>query len=292
MRDACSCNLFLFADDAALLISHRDKDTLQIRLGEELTKISSWLCDNRLSLHLGKTESILFGSKPRLKKAQDLRVEVGSVQIATKPSVKYLGCVLDNNLGGEGMALQVLGKVNARTKFLARKADLLDRESLRLLANGLVQCHFDYASVAWAAGLSCSLKKKLQVSQNKLVRVVMGLGPQEHIGRRYFQELNWLPVKDRVTHLRLNMVHKVINNKAPVYLNSHFTSAGDSHSHRTRGSVANLHLPRYRTTMGQCSFAYRGALEWNTLPLAIKQITNPHSFKENVRKWLLDRLQE
>ena len=78
MRDVCSCNLYLFADDAALLISHKDKNTLQSRLGEELTKISSWLCDNRLSLHLGKTESILFGSKPRLKKAQVLRVEVGS----------------------------------------------------------------------------------------------------------------------------------------------------------------------------------------------------------------------
>lgn len=132
MRDACSCNLYLFADDAALLISHKDKNTLQCRLGEELTKIRNWLCDNRLSLHLGKTESILFGSNPRLKKAQELRVEVGSVEIAAKTSVKYLGCVLDNRLSGEGMALQVLGKVNARTKFLARKANLLDRESLRL----------------------------------------------------------------------------------------------------------------------------------------------------------------
>ena len=154
--------------------------------------------------------------------------------------MKYLGCVLDDSLGGEGMALQVLGKVNARTKFLARKADLLDSESLRLLANCLVQCHFDYASVAWAAGLSTSLKRKL------------------HIGRRHFQELNWLPVQTRVTQLRLNMVHKVINNRAPVYLNSHFSRAGESHNHRTRASVANLHPPRCRTKMGQCSFAYTG----------------------------------
>ena len=37
------------------------------------------------------------------------------MRIAAKTSVKYLGCVLDESLGGEGMALQVLGKVNGRT---------------------------------------------------------------------------------------------------------------------------------------------------------------------------------
>ena len=111
-------------------------------------------------------------------------------------------------------------------QFLARKADLLDSESLRLLANCLVQCHFDYSSIVWAAGLSTSLKRKLQVSQNKLVRVVMGLGPREHIGRKHFQELNWLPVQTRVTQLRLNIVHKVINNRAPLYLNSHISQSG------------------------------------------------------------------
>ena len=120
----------------------------------------------------------------------------------------------------------------------------------------------------------------------------MGLGPREHIGRRHFQELNWLPVQTRVTQLRLNMVHKVINNRAPVYLNSHFSRAGESQNRRTRASVANLHPPRCRTKMGQCSFAYTGALEWNDLPLFIKQSTNLYSFKGNVRKWLLAKVQE
>ena len=44
------------------------------RLGQELESCSKWLVDNKLSLHLGKTESILFGSKRKLKKIKDFFV--------------------------------------------------------------------------------------------------------------------------------------------------------------------------------------------------------------------------
>lgn len=292
MRDACSCKLFLYADDSALLIAHKDLGTLQRRLGEELSNVSIWLADNRLSLHLGKTESILFGSKPRLKKAPGLRVELGTKVIEAKKAIKYLGCMLDDSLGGEEMALQVVGKVNARTKLLSRKANLLDRDSLRLLANSLVQPHFDYASMAWYGGLTEGLKQKLQVSQNKLVRVVMDLGPRDHVGRSQLQELNWLPVEARVTQLRLAMVHRIINDRAPNYLTNYFSRVGEAHSHRTRASRANLHSVRCKRKIGQCSFAFQGSQAWNNLPLDIKEASNQNNFKAKVRRWLLDKVLE
>ena len=35
--------------------------------------------------------------------------------------VKYLGCILDENLSGESMALNVIDKVDSRLKFLNRQ---------------------------------------------------------------------------------------------------------------------------------------------------------------------------
>lgn len=104
------------------------------------------------------------------------------------------------------MARQVMGKVNARIKLLSRKANILDKDCPRLLANSLVQPLFDYASIAWSSGLSMQLKKKLQVAQNKLVRTVMGLGPRDHVGKSQLQGLGWLTVEARVTQLRLTLV--------------------------------------------------------------------------------------
>ena len=66
MTSACDCNLFLFADDSALLVSDRNKLQVEKVLSSELGRICTWLSDNKLSLHLGKTESILFGSNSNL----------------------------------------------------------------------------------------------------------------------------------------------------------------------------------------------------------------------------------
>ena len=75
-------------------------------------------------------------------------VELGGDVLATKTSVSYLGCILDGSLGGVSMATKVLGNVNARTTFLARKSKLLDKGSMRVLATDPIQCYLDYTSTS------------------------------------------------------------------------------------------------------------------------------------------------
>jgi len=48
-------------------VSGKNKEHITYALSKDLEPVSHWLVDNKLSLHLGKTESILFGSKPKLK---------------------------------------------------------------------------------------------------------------------------------------------------------------------------------------------------------------------------------
>ncbi len=70
------CNMFLYADDDALLASGKETNKIQEKLGEELVKVKDWLSENKLLLHLGKTESIIFGSKYKLSKEDDLVIKV------------------------------------------------------------------------------------------------------------------------------------------------------------------------------------------------------------------------
>jgi len=65
-------------------------------------------------LHLGKT-----GTKSKLNKAPNLSISWHCV-ISNITTVNHLGFVLDNDLSGTSMAMKVLGKVNAKTKFLAK----------------------------------------------------------------------------------------------------------------------------------------------------------------------------
>ena len=61
------CKLLLYADDSTIIFSHKDPAVISTKLGKEMESCSDWLIDNKLSLHLGKTECIIFGPKRKLK---------------------------------------------------------------------------------------------------------------------------------------------------------------------------------------------------------------------------------
>ena len=84
MSGAINNKLLLYADDSAILVADKKISTIESLLQNELEVISEWLVDNKLSLHLGKTESILFGSKSRLRSQSNLRISCKGTQIESR----------------------------------------------------------------------------------------------------------------------------------------------------------------------------------------------------------------
>jgi hypothetical protein len=172
MQAAVSCQLLLYADDSSLMVSSKCVHDIQNKLSQEMASLSEWLCDNKLSLHLGKTESILFGSKRKLKRVPFLKINCKDVPIESNNSVGYLGADIDQNCSGEFIANKIIKKANSRLKFLYRKSKYFDLYLRKTLCQALILCHFDYACSAWYSGLMANLKHKLQVCQNKAIRFV------------------------------------------------------------------------------------------------------------------------
>ena len=81
---AVSNQLLLYVDDSAILVADKCLSYIETVLQNELENVSEWLVDNKLSLHLGKTESILFGSRPRLKSQSVLSITCKSAVIEAK----------------------------------------------------------------------------------------------------------------------------------------------------------------------------------------------------------------
>ena len=110
---------------------------------------------------------------------------------------KYLGCILDESLSGDSMALNVIDKKNSRLKFLHRQNRFLTPPLRRLLYNAVIQPLFNYACTAWFPNLSNKLRLRLQVTQNKCLRFCLQLNKMSRICVNEFLELNWLNVHDR-----------------------------------------------------------------------------------------------
>ena len=100
--------------------------TVENVLQTDLQIVSEWLFDNKLSLHLGKTESTLFISKSRLRSRSNLNIECKGSKIEPKEKVKYLGAILAQTLSGESMVSSILQRADAILKFLYWKQNFLN----------------------------------------------------------------------------------------------------------------------------------------------------------------------
>jgi hypothetical protein len=173
-----SCNLVLYADDTILLVSHKNVNEVSQRLSEAASKCFHWLTNNCLSMHMGKTEVIIFSSKRKQCQTRNFVVTLENHAIEPKHEVKYLGLKLNNTLSGEPVVKDIQSKCTNRLKFLYRHRDSLNSKIRKTLALALTQSYFDYAVSAWYMGLSRANKKKIQVSQNKVIRFILNLGPR------------------------------------------------------------------------------------------------------------------
>ena len=118
MYSCLNCRLSLYADDSALFFAHRDPAVIANRLGIELANCKRWLIDNRLSLHMGKTESLLFGTSRKLKRVENFSLTCEGEPIKRVSTVKYLGVELDENMSGEAHGKKLVSKCVGRISFL------------------------------------------------------------------------------------------------------------------------------------------------------------------------------
>ena len=290
MPQAIQCDLLLYADDSVLIFSHKDIDVINEQLNKDFNSLCDWFVDNKLSIHFGedKTKTILFASKTKIKKLKKLDINHGDINIKQHSKVTYLGCILDEDLSGESMATKVLGKINAKIRFLYRKNKFLTYGLRRLLCNTLIQPHFDYACSAWYQNLNQKLLKKMQTTQNKCIHFCLQLGNRSHIGASEFEKINWLPVKERFNQCVCAIVYKYIHNLSPIYMSELFSPFGQGT--QTRNSTFKLVQPYRKTKQGQRGLSYIGPSVWNSLDSESKSKPSLNAFKHSVKERFLDLL--
>ena len=121
------CKVLLYADDTAILFSDKNTRVISQKLSGMLKSCHEWLVDNKLSLHLGKTESIIVGLGPpiilsvlrRLQKLslEDIKISCNGIHIEAKSSVKYLGIMIDQFLSGDLIDSSIIKMVNQRQRL-------------------------------------------------------------------------------------------------------------------------------------------------------------------------------
>ena len=127
----------LYGDDTCIVFQYKNVTEIEKQPLRGYSSLREWFADNKLSVHS------VFGTKLKLRNGKALNIACNDKAIKQYEKVKYLGCILDQSLSGESMALNVIDKVNSRLKFLHRQNRFLTPPLSRLLCDALIQPLFD-----------------------------------------------------------------------------------------------------------------------------------------------------
>ena len=92
MPQGVKSTLLLYADDWYILYQHKEVDEIEKLLNKDFENICGWFVDKKLRTHFGdgKTKSVLFTNKRRLKNVHHLNVRYKHINTKQHSQVTYL----------------------------------------------------------------------------------------------------------------------------------------------------------------------------------------------------------
>ena len=115
----------LFADDTALLINASSICELEIKINEELFRVSQWMSKNCLIINPSKSQAIIIPPLlSQLVSPININIKINSNTIAISDSINYLGIVIDFKLLFRDHIHKVQNKLSRAVGILCKLKNL------------------------------------------------------------------------------------------------------------------------------------------------------------------------
>ena len=197
---------------------------------------------------------------------------------------KYLGILVDNKLNWKNQIDAVTKKITGVVGVLYKTRRNLNRTTMRIIYNSLVESHIRYGVLGW--GTACkSYIRKLEVAQNKALRCITYLNRRTRLVPLY-KSNNVLPVKELYNLECLKFMLSFKHKKLPTAFNDYFTLRSEL-SQSTRN---NHREQQFKTKRSQTSIKFIGPRKWSELPKATRQITSTKMFNRQAKSILVQNL--
>ena len=257
-----------FADDTNLLCSDANEKNLKKKMNEDLKLIYIWLCSNRLSLNVDKTEFIVF--RPLRKNFEHrFTLTLNRTTLFESTKIKYLGLILDKALTWKHHIFELRKKLSRAVGILYKMRSIGTPQNVLVsLYYSLFHSHMSYGICVY--GLA-DLKYTSKIALN------LGI-------------LNF----DKTFELQLSiLMWQYDHGELPNCFNSYFKKITSIHTHNTRASSSQKlseNVPARTDFYGKKSFHFIGPRVFNKIVELdfFKTCNSLVGFKTNLKKFLLD----
>ena len=239
----------------------------------------------KLKINDEKTEFLVISS-PHSKLSTEIKIAIGNSEITPTKSCKSLGVMLDNHMSMNSQIQNVCRSTLFHIRNINAIRQLIPQSAAAALVHSLVTSRLDYCNSLLYGLPACKLQR-LQRVQNIAARVVTctRCSPENHI-TPILKTLHWLPIKIRIDFKILLITYKCVNSLAPEYLCNLVIKKKCPRPLRSE-KLELLKVPTTRLkTYGDRSFKYAAAVEWNKLPLDVRNSPSVTCFKTNLKTHL------
>ena len=135
----------LFSDETTLLFTDMDHCALENKANKYIGYIYSWLCFNKLILHLDKTSYTTFG----IYKPHAFNFSLNGQPITFTNEFKFLGVTIDNRLTRKLYITILASQLSRILAVIYKLRNKIDNQSLLLLYNSLFHSILTYCAASW-----------------------------------------------------------------------------------------------------------------------------------------------
>ena len=284
-------SILSYADDTTVYLSGPNTNEMIDIMNTELKKLYDWLCANRLSLNIKKTNCCIFS--PSNKKYTCNKIVSLNNQTITKigeqnkdDAIKFLGIYIDRHLTWKKHINIICSKISKATFVINRVKHFLPHCALKSLYYTLIQSHMTYGIQAWGNSTSIT---KLGVLQKRVIRIINKKRYRSHTDP-IFKSESILKLSDLYKlHVSLFMFD-LQNGSLPIsfkpYIQQSETATHHTMCTRQHGLLKN---ERARTTFSSKLPKHNFTNIWNNISENIRNVANRRLFKCMLHTYYTDQ---
>jgi hypothetical protein len=270
-----ACSILMYADDTVMYYSDKDINTIQNHLEKDFISLAKWLTENELIINSkkGKTEIMIFGTSPRLKKLNSTPLTLlhNDISLNITNSYKYLGITLTNSLNMVDYLAATIKKASSRLHLLRKMRSYMDTKTASLIYQAMIVPVLTYCSLSLYGSTPPHINTKIAAMEDR-ARFVIGNG--------YTIQRTELIKRKRLC----TFVHKCIhsNNLSSIF-EDYYTMRNTNINTRNNGT--QLQIPKIKLEIARKSTFYQGTILFNNLPRDIRQENNFIIFKKKLNEF-------
>ena len=279
----------MFADDCCIYVFGKDINQTKVEFQNSVNEASHWYNNNNLPVNIPKSVAMMSAPEHILSRLNDdqkvLNTLLNGETLCQVDNAPYLGIHLDCSLKWNDYIQKLCKKVSSKLALLSRLRKFIDKETLLLLYNAIIQPNIDYAISVWGYSPVYS-KNMISRLQHRAARIISGNFDFVNFrGEDLTKRLGIQRIDTRRDYFTAVLMYKIKHELAPKRLIDFFIDSKDTHDIPTRsGANDKFQIPKPNYEFYRKSFKYQGSRLWNSLDAKLRSANDIEEFKRMYKK--------